>query len=511
MANPSQGIPPGWQELISWLEEATLWGTIAKPMPQSVKDIARQLDVTLSDDPTLAFLELMALTYPLELGAREIPLSGHQELIGRPAPVRQWSVQQVNVLNRILTYPKSPGLKEASWLLQRNEWPWPEATIPALLDLVDQHPDLWAVIGEAWPPLAQWLAHQLGSKSSSFPIGPPDPRTVALRDWPVYLYRWFQHQPESALEWMLAHHQEVPEETWEPWLECYGSAIPEGILPLLIVQTPFVVSAHLTPWLRARVLSGDTVLIQEVMDRVRPKINLHEDTFELVLPPGGPEWWWTGMPGQTDGFRRKSAFIQLVSCLPPDTWTAWFERSPDDLMARFFSSPDAATLVPAVYLQLKSFPAPQWCLSFLNQRLQFPEMQLPGLESNLTRHIPSPDLATLVEAHIRTARYQLIPGSPAWNLLLSPHLYWTESLLEAVIQAFQQRPALAYEAAIDESFFTALAWRGSLGGLIRRAQRDGMRQVFPAPFSRLAPHILEVMECRKALHVALTHRESHIG
>lgn len=480
-------------------------------MPESVKQIARQLEVTLAEDPAEAYLEWMALTHPLELGAREFIVSGQQEMIGRPPPERQWSPQQVHILSHILTIPDTPGLKEAAWLLHRNAWHWPEACIPALLDLVDQQPALWSVIGDGWPPLTQWLDHQLGNKPSLFPKGPPDPRKVAIRDWPVYLYRWLHLAPEPALHWLLEHHQEVPEETWETWLELYGAALPVALLPLLIARTPSPDSGRIMPWLRARTRTGDTALIQEVMNRIQPMIRLQKNSLELILPPGGPDWWWTGMPEPPTGFRRKSAFTQMISCLPPDCWTSWFSGSPDELMGQIFSSPDASTLVPAVYLQLTNFPDPEWCLSFLQHRLASPEVELPGSEVTLTRYIPSTDLASLVDAHIRASRYQLIPGSPVWHVLLSPHLFWTEPLLEAVIHAFQQRPALAYEAAVDEAFFNALAWRGSLGGLLRRSLRDGFRQVFPAPFSRLAPHILEVVECRKALHLALTRHDIASG
>ncbi|MBK7344634.1 MAG: hypothetical protein IPJ06_16995 [Saprospiraceae bacterium] len=94
---------------------------------------------------------------------------------------------------------------------------------------------------------------------------------------------------------------------------------------------------------------------------------------------------------------------------------------------------------------------------------------------------------------------------------MSPHLYWTESLLEAVLQSFQVRPALSFEAATDEAFVIALAWRGSLGGLLRRVQGDNLRQAFAGPFARLLPYILEVINSRKAIHLALEPRRAASG
>ena len=147
-------------------------------------------------------------------------------------------------------------------------------------------------------------------------------------------------------------------------------------------------------------------------------------------------------------------------------------------------------------------PDPEWCLAFLNHHLDQPEVPLDGPALPLTRHIPSTRLAPLLESRIRQSRFQLWLDRPEGQLLMSPGLFWTESLLEAVLHAFQMRPALAYEAAVSESMMTALAWRSHLGGMLRRSAGNGLLQSLPGPLSRLAAYIQEVIQLRKDLHQA---------
>lgn len=500
--------PPSWTTLISWLDEAILFGTANRPIPLEIRTIATDWGMELSDDTNQAILELMTVATVLQDGKHAKAISPETGSSSRPEPSRTWTKDQVDAIRDMLGYPHAPGIRETAWLLRRNGWPWPEASVPTLLDLMNQLPALWLENQDLMPPLAPWMARQVKAHALTFPDGPPPNRSLSLDAWPHFLHRWIQGHPQAALDWLQSHYASLPSEIWEPWLTMYGYLLPAEALPLLITLTyedfPLL-------WLQARIRCGDAALIQEVKRIVRPMIQMNNDQLDLTLPTGGSAWEWTGYPSSQSGFRRKQAFTDLVSCLPPSAWTDWFSVDINTFYSRVFNSPDAATLVPAIYGQLLTFPEPAHCLGFLQHRLLQPDIALPAPESPLAKYIRSADLAPLVDQEIRRSRFQLIPGSPAWNLLMSPYLYWTEPLLEGVLQVFQSRPAFAYEAATDEEFVNAIAWRGSLGGLLRRAQKDGLRQVFPGPFARLAPHILEVIQCRKRIHQALDTRRLDAG
>ena len=500
--------PPSWAVLISWLDEAILFGTANRPIPLEIRTIATDWGVDLSDDPDQAILELLTVASVLQDGTLSRSITPETGNNNRPESSQIWTRDQVIAIRELLEYPQVPGMRETAWLLRRNGWQWPEATVPTLLDLMSQHPTLWSENQDLLPPLAVWMAGQLQAHALTFPDGPPPNRSLSLDAWPHFLHRWIQRHPQPALDWLQTHSASLPPEIWEPWLTAYSPFLPEETLPLLIKLTP---EEYPLPWLQARIRCGDVELIQDVQLIVRSMIQMTNDQLDLTLPAAGPAWEWTGYPSTQSGFRRKKAFADLVSCLPPSAWTDWFSLDINTFYSRVFTSPDAATLVPAIYGQLLTFPEPAHCLGFLQHRLLHLDITLPAPETPLTQYIRSADLAPLVDREIRRSRFQLIPGSPAWNLLMSPYLYWTEPLLEGVLQVFQSRPAFSYEAATDEDFVTALAWRGPLGGLLRRSQKDGLRQVFPGPFARLAPYILEVIQCRKRVHQALDTRQQATG
>lgn len=491
-----QAPADGWARVREWLNEATFAGRDAGPVPEDIRDLVRSWGLDLPEDPARACLDLQALIWPLADTTRpdRIP---EGSIPDPPPPACLWTEDQIRGIRRVLAVPGCPGLPELAWLLQRSGRPFPEPVFDDLIRALDDAPQDWRLIDGLLPPRATWLATHHPALRVLDPFGPP---SADIRPgWPLaaYLDRWTRKSPEAASQWIIREAGRLPSSLAKDWLEAGGTGIPPDVIPAIEAFQ----AAHgqvADAWaLRAR--AGDTGLIRSVAERVRPMVSIRDGNLHLDLPPSGPAWLWPGMPWIPSGFRRKAAFCSLVACLPPGAWPEWTLWPFDTFVAAAFRSSDAGLWAEALQAQAVTFMEPGLSLAWLENRFNHPDLKVPGLETSLTRDLPSSRLAPVVETAIRNDRYRIFLDSPVGRALLSPGLYWTAGLQDAVLQALQVRPALAWEGAGHEPFVRALAWRGHLGSWLRRFRSGGVRGDIPEPLANRMPEVRDIIQMRKTL------------
>ncbi|MBK7344632.1 MAG: hypothetical protein IPJ06_16985 [Saprospiraceae bacterium] len=263
-------LPPDWIALMARLDETIFFGTSNRPLPPELRDLAKDWNVKLSGDDAEAALELLTYASLLSEGTCFLPASLPDTEEVRPLPSRDWTKEQIESITRMLHFPLAPGWRETAWLLRKKGWQWPEESLTAVFNLVQQQPEVWAEIRDLWPPLAPWLTSQFNTRHLFFPSDPPSRNKLSPGTWVSFLFRWIHLDPTGALDWLLIQHPAIPPDIWQPWIERYGCDLPHAVLPLLIILTP---EEHALPWLQARVRNDC------VQTGISPKISLFRSGF----------------------------------------------------------------------------------------------------------------------------------------------------------------------------------------------------------------------------------------
>lgn len=485
---PSSGVP---DELL----DSLLRGTDQAPVPESWRRFLAA-EVHIPDaDPPLALLEAVSVLHYLQECRWPDPEPDE--------PIREnfredtfWSPARLKTLRDWLIFPPALAWPELAALLHRRQTPLPRAAWQPVLDGLERHPDLFAVVADLLPEEARDEAARHPRHHGLFPRQAPDLRRMEQSRGMRQAFHWLWQDPDAALAWLSGDPPGADARWWAAFLRDFAHRLPptaKGLLPLLPSKQIW------PPDLRyVRAMLGDEAERQATLLILSGLLSINQGQLRLALPPPGPAWG--GRWPEEAGLDRASAFTHLLRGVSPGLLAEALAMTLEEFYRSSFRSPEAEVLLPALADQLRLYADPSARLAWWSERLAWPGKLPAEATEELAKGLPHDRLSALILRHLPLQRGGFDPEGPVARLLAAESLFWSEALTGEVLGALSLHAPLAQVWSVHPRLFPALLWRGHLGVWARQLQGARPLGDLPAALYRRREDILKVIQSRIGLH-----------